>query len=120
MIKRQAQSEIAQLLEEFPAVGVLGPRQIGKTTLAETIAASEKPEPVYLDLERPSEAARLKEPEDYFELHKGKLIILDEIQRVPELFQILRGVIDPPEGRTAHWSVPYSGFRIARSIETII
>jgi uncharacterized protein len=94
MIKRQAQSEIAKLLEEFPAVGVLGPRQIGKTTLAEAIAAAEKPEPVYLDLERPAEVARLQEPEEYFELHKGKLIILDEIQRVPELFQILRGVID--------------------------
>src|SRR5258708_9966519 len=94
MIKRQAQSEIAQLLEEFPAVGVLGPSQVGKTTLAETIAASGRQKPVYLDLERPSEAARLKEPEGYFELHKGKLIILDEIQRVPELFQILRGVID--------------------------
>lgn len=94
MIKRQAQSEIARLLEEFPAVGVLGPRQVGKTTLAEEIAGSLKPEPIYLDLERPSEAARLNEPEAYFELHKGTLIILDEIQRVPELFQILRGVID--------------------------
>jgi uncharacterized protein len=94
MIKRQAQSEIARLLEEFPAVGVLGPRQVGKTTLAEEIAASVNPEPIYLDLERPSEAARLNEPEEYFELHKGKLIILDEVQRVPELFQILRGVID--------------------------
>jgi predicted AAA+ superfamily ATPase len=94
MLKRQAQPEIARLLEEFPAVGVLGPRQVGKTTLAEEIAASVKPEPIYLDLERPSEAARLKEPEEYFELQKGKLIILDEIQRVPELFQILRGVID--------------------------
>jgi len=94
MIKRQAQREIAGLLEEFPAVGVLGPRQVGKTTLAEAIAASIKPEPVYLDLETPSDAAKLREPEDYFELHKGKLIILDEIQRVPGMFQILRGVID--------------------------
>jgi len=94
MIKRQAQTEVAGLLEEFPAVGVLGPRQVGKTTLAEAIAASIKPEPVYLDLETPSDAAKLREPEDYFELHKGKLIILDEIQRVPGMFQILRGVID--------------------------
>jgi uncharacterized protein len=94
MIKRQAQSEIVQLLEEFPAVGVLGPRQIGKTTLAEEIAASINPRPIYLDLERPSDAAKLNEPEAYFELHKGKLIVLDEIQRVPHLFQILRGVID--------------------------
>jgi predicted AAA+ superfamily ATPase len=94
MIKREAQLEITNLLEEFPAVGVLGTRQVGKTTLAEEIASSMKPDPIYLDLESPADLARLSEPEDYFELHKGKLIILDEIQRVPELFQILRVVID--------------------------
>lgn len=94
MIKREAQTEIINLLKEFPAVGVLGTRQVGKTTLAEEIAASIKPDPIYLDLESPADLARLSEPEDYFELHKGKLIILDEIQRVPELFQILRVVID--------------------------
>lgn len=94
MIKREAQAEISRLLEEFPAVGVLGTRQVGKTTLAEEIAASIKPEPIYLDLESPADQAKLKEAENYFELHKGKLIILDEIQRVPELFKILRGVID--------------------------
>jgi predicted AAA+ superfamily ATPase len=94
MIKRLAQTEIYNLLQEFPAVGVLGPRQIGKTTLAEEIAASFDPSPVYLDLERPAGLAKLNEPEDYFERHKGTLIILDEIQRVPELFPTLRGVID--------------------------
>jgi len=94
MIKRDAETEIKQLLEEFPAVGVLGPRQVGKTTLAEAITASFQPKPVYLDLETPSDQARLKDPEAYFELQKGSLIILDEIQRVPELFQVLRGVID--------------------------
>jgi uncharacterized protein len=94
MIQRFVQTEIEQLLGEFPAVGVLGPRQVGKTTLAEAIAASIKPGPVYLDLETPSDVARLREPEEYFEIHKGELIILDEIQRQPELFQILRGVID--------------------------
>ena len=94
MITRNVQTEIARLLEEFPAVGVLGPRQVGKTTLAEAIAASFDPVPIYLDLEQASDLAKLTEPEDYFELHKGKLIILDEIQRVPELFTVLRGVID--------------------------
>lgn len=94
MIKREAEKEITQLLEEFPAIGVLGPRQIGKTTIAEEIAMSFSPEPIYLDLESPTDQAKLNEPEAYFELHKGKLIILDEIQRVPELFQVLRGVID--------------------------
>ncbi|HEV7351323.1 ATP-binding protein [Telluribacter sp.] len=94
MIDRKVHEEIARLLAEFPAVGVLGPRQVGKTTLAQEIAASLNPEPIYLDLESPADLAKLKEPEAYFELHQGKLIILDEIQRVPELFSVLRGVID--------------------------
>lgn len=94
MIIRKAEAKILTLLDEYPAVGVLGPRQVGKTTLAETIASSMTPEPVYLDLESPSDLVKLKEPEDYFELHRGNLIILDEIQRVPELFAVLRGVID--------------------------
>ncbi len=67
---------------------------MGKTTLAEIIATSISPNPVYLDLESPTDQAKLREPEAYFELHKGQLVILDEIQRVPELFAILRGVID--------------------------
>jgi uncharacterized protein len=94
MIKREAQTQILNLLNEFPAIGVLGPRQVGKTTLAEEIAASFNPTPIYLDLESPTDLAKLNEPESYFELHKGTLIILDEIQRLPELFRILRGVID--------------------------
>eukprot|EP01031_Cornospumella_fuschlensis_P014524 gene14524-17736_t len=94
MIARNSQVEIIELLEEFPAVSILGPRQVGKTTLAEEIALSLSPEPIYLDLESPIDQAKLNDPEAYFELHKGKLIILDEIQRVPELFAILRGVID--------------------------
>lgn len=94
MIKRIAQREILKLLTEFPAVGVLGPRQVGKTTLAEEIADSFSPDPLYLDLESPADQAKLVDPEGYFELNKGRLIVLDEIQRVPELFSILRGVID--------------------------
>ncbi|WP_298708866.1 ATP-binding protein [Chitinophaga sp.] len=94
MIQRLAYNEVKQLLEEFPAVGLLGPRQVGKTTLAIEIAAAVRPETVYLDLESPSDLVKLNEAEQYFEINKGKLIILDEIQRVPELFQVLRGVID--------------------------
>lgn len=94
MIRRNTTLEITQLLEEFPAVGVLGPRQVGKTTLAQELAATMTPQPVYLDLESPRDQAKLSEPEAYFELHPHQLIILDEIQRMPELFSILRGVID--------------------------
>ena len=94
MIKRNAQTELIRLLDEFPAVGVLGPRQVGKTTLAEEIAATFHSQSIYLDLESPADQARLSDPEAYFALHQGELIVLDEIQRVPELFAVLRGVID--------------------------
>lgn len=94
MIKRKCQDSIIELLNESPAVGILGPRQVGKTTLAEEIALSISPNPIYLDLESPTDLAKLTEAEAYFDLHKGKLIILDEIQRTPELFAVLRGVID--------------------------
>ncbi len=94
MVGRKVEIETLDLLQEFPAVAILGPRQIGKTTLALDITASFDPKPIYLDLESPSDVFKLREPEDYFEQHKGTLIILDEIQRVPELFPILRGVID--------------------------
>ena len=82
--------EITQLLEEFSAVGVLGPRQVGKITLAQELAATMTPQPVYLDLDSPRDQAKLSEPEAYFEPHPHQLIILDEIQRMPELFSILR------------------------------
>jgi predicted AAA+ superfamily ATPase len=94
MINRHARLEITRLLKLFSAVGILGPRQVGKTTLADEIAKSISPSPLYLDLESPSDHAKLDDPEDYFEQHKDKLIILDEVQRIPELFAILRGVID--------------------------
>jgi predicted AAA+ superfamily ATPase len=93
MIIRSAEAEITLLMQEFPAVGLLGPRQIGKTTLAENISANYDAT-IYLDLESPAALNKLSEPEDYFEQHKGKLIILDEVQRMPELFRVLRGVID--------------------------
>lgn len=94
MIKRLAEKEVIELLDEFPAVGLLGPRQVGKTTLAKIIGNILPSRYIYLDLESPSDLAKLDDPESYFELYKGKLIVLDEIQRVPELFQILRGIID--------------------------
>ncbi len=72
---------------------LLGPRQIGKTTLARGIAA-EVPESLYLDLESPRDAARLADPDRYLDLHAERLVILDEIQRRPDLFQVLRGRID--------------------------
>ena len=70
-----------------------GPRQCGKTTLASQIV-EENDESVYLDLEHPADLTKLEDPLAFFNLHKQQLICLDEIQRAPELFSILRGVVD--------------------------
>ena len=80
------------MLDRHAAVGLLGPRQAGKTTLALEISAS-RPS-VYLDLESAPDRARLADPEDYLGRHEDKLVVLDEIQRAPGLFQALRGIID--------------------------
>jgi len=94
MINRMAEAEIKHLLEIFPAVCILGPRQIGKTTLALQIVKSLYPESIYLDLEDDEDRTRLADPSYYFKTHVDKLIILDEIQRMPEIFAVLRTVID--------------------------
>jgi uncharacterized protein len=92
MIQRRLETTIKSLLQRHPAVALLGPRQVGKTTLALSIGASSTS--TYLDLETPSDRAKIAEPENYFASHADGLVILDEIQRVPELFAVLRGVID--------------------------
>ena len=80
------------LLRHSPAVVLLGPRQVGKTTLALEVGA-QRPS-IYLDLEDEDERAKLSNPTRYLADHEGELVILDEVHRVPELFQRLRGVID--------------------------
>jgi len=92
-IPRRLESELRECLQDFPAVAVLGPRQCGKSTLARAIIA-QLPDTVYLDLEKPADLAKLQEPELFFFLHKDKLICLDEIQRLPEIFAPLRAIID--------------------------
>ena len=93
MIPRFFQPQLANLLTRFPAVALLGPRQVGKTTLALQLI-EKKPKSIYLDLELPSDLAKLSDAEDYFSRHQGHLLVLDEIQRKPDLFPILRSVID--------------------------
>lgn len=92
MLRRNLHAEVLAALEEMPAVALLGPRQVGKTTLAHAIAET-RPS-LYLDLESPADRARLAEPELYLAQHADKLVVLDEVQRVPELFKTLRGLID--------------------------
>lgn len=81
-------------LRRLPAVVLLGPRQVGKTTLAKRIATQRKSRALYLDLERPLDRRRLADPDAFLRAQTGKLVIVDEIHRVRELFAVLRGIID--------------------------
>lgn len=99
MFKRQIDQTLRQYLQEFSAVAILGPRQAGKTTLAHQIAESPSviaggPPALYLDLETPTDIAQLGDPSAFFAAHADRLVVLDEVQRMPGLFAVLRGVID--------------------------
>lgn len=92
MLKRWITPKVEKALKRVPAVALLGPRQIGKTTLARLI--SEDSPAIYLDLESPRDLVRLDDPVAFLSQQADKLVILDEIQRKPDLFMVLRGVID--------------------------
>lgn len=93
-ITRKAEVEIARLLDYFPAVAIVGPRQVGKTSLAKHLAANRTQATVYFDLEDPDDLAKFANPRLLLEPLEDKTVILDEVQRMPDLFPILRGVID--------------------------
>jgi predicted AAA+ superfamily ATPase len=92
MLPRRLSARLNHSLRHSPAVVLLGSRQVGKTTLALEIAQT-RPS-VYLDLEDEADRARLSDPVRYFADHERELVILDEVHRLPDLFQRLRGVID--------------------------
>lgn len=95
MIPRLLENRIIQALNTMPVVAILGPRQVGKTTLALKIADNKLDKEVaYLDLELDSDLAKLNEPEDYLKRFDNKLLIIDEVQRKPDLFRILRSLVD--------------------------
>lgn len=91
-LNRALQDVLKDRLEQFPAVAVLGPRQCGKSTLARHVI--ENLDAVYLDLEIPSHVNKLSDAESFLRANEQRLICLDEIQRVPELFEVLRGLCD--------------------------
>ncbi|MEZ4772651.1 MAG: ATP-binding protein [Bacteroidia bacterium] len=95
MIHRVLTHELIKALQNMPAVALLGPRQVGKTTLALEMAEAHIKKPVsYLDLELDTDLSKLEDAEGYLRTFENKLLIIDEVQLKPDLFRILRGLID--------------------------
>ncbi len=94
MIPRYLQKDVLASLNQFPVVGLIGSRQSGKTTLANMISAGIQDRIEYLDLERASDLAKLQEAELYLERLENHLVILDEVQRKPDLFPLMRSLVD--------------------------
>lgn len=92
-IHRKIEATILKALKNNPVVALIGPRQSGKSTLVKHLIEGNK-NSIYLDLERPSDLQKLDDPEWFFTTQKGKLICLDEIQRKPELFPVIRSLSD--------------------------
>lgn len=99
VVRPAANARVQTLLSEFPAVAILGPRQCGKTSLARALLPAA--DSLYLDLERPRDAERLRDADLFLTQHQRELVCLDEVQRVPGLFPLLRSLIDddPRPGR---------------------
>lgn len=92
MIRRRLDKKIKAALRRSPSVAITGPRQVGKTTLA--IKIGEGLPSVYLDLENSLDLLKVKDITTFYSANEGNLIILDEVQRLPEIFTELRGIID--------------------------
>jgi hypothetical protein len=94
MITRKIQHDVEKSLAQYPVVGILGPRQVGKTTLAKAIKNAWPQNTIYLDLELPSDLNKLQDPEIYLGPLADSLVMIDEIQRLPSLFPLLRALVD--------------------------
>jgi len=94
MIDRLNTRFVAKLMKEFPAVALIGPRQCGKTTMAKIYQRSIKRKTIYFDLESPADFKKLHDPELLLKQHENECVIIDEVQRMPELFPLLRHLID--------------------------
>lgn len=122
MISRRLETELRQSLTRHPVTAILGPRQCGKSTLAKHLMATLYPSEasIYLDLERPSDLSKLDDPEWFLGSQRDKLICIDEIQRIPELFPVIRSLVDQ-SGRNGQFLILGSASRdlIRQSSETL-
>ena len=98
MISRSLTPKLLQMLRVFPIVCLTGARQSGKTTLARSLAPLLPAPMLYLDIERPSDRDKLREAELFLSQHQDYCVVIDEVQRLPEIFPLLRSLVD--EDRT--------------------
>lgn len=94
MITRLLETDLKKTFRLFPALALLGPRQVGKTTLAKALIKTLKKKSIYLDIENPDDRFLLQNPVTFLSQHKNDCVIIDEVQRMPELFPVLRSLID--------------------------
>ena len=94
MLKRKAEKHLSELISYFPVVAIVGPRQVGKTTLAKLLIKKINKPSIYLDLELNSDYNKLLDAQIFLEQYQDKCVIIDEVQRMPELFPLLRALID--------------------------
>lgn len=118
--ERLLRKEISKALENNPIVAIIGPRQVGKTSLAKKVIEEITENKVYLDLEKPSDLQKLDNAEWFLSHQKDKLICLDEIQRKPEIFPLIRSLVDEWQGN-GHFLVLGSASRelIMQSSESL-
>ena len=94
ILQRLAEPGIQSAIQYFPVTAIIGPRQCGKSTLIRDLMHTYAAETLYLDLERPSDLEKLKDAEWFLTTQKEKLICIDEIQRKPEIFPLIRSLVD--------------------------
>jgi predicted AAA+ superfamily ATPase len=124
MIQRTVVHQILRDAEYFPVLGILGPRQVGKTTLAKALQPLLGKESIYLDLELEDDARLLEQPTRFFQQHTDKCIIIDEVQRAPHLFALLRALVDQQReparfmllGSASPWLMRFSSESLAGRI----
>ena len=93
-IIRKLEQEALRLLEDYPVVGIIGPRQCGKTTLAKMVMTRLTRASIYLDLENDDDLSKLTEPGIFLQQYRDQCVVIDEIQRMPQLFALLRSMVD--------------------------
>ena len=94
VINRNIEQEFSELLKDYPVVSLIGPRQVGKTYFIKTFRKKLESQSLYLDLELPTDLAKLSDPQFFLEQHSEKTIIIDEVQHRPDLFPLLRALVD--------------------------